>query len=113
MFGDRPAGCALEVTKKKTAEARQEINAKVAKKLELGSYVDDSWAGRTNAEVDEIIGNVMKSDEDKFEYDGLAAQIYGLGGFKIRRGNSGGTWEPSSKKILSKLHSCLSDKGHF
>ena len=115
MFGDRPAGCALEVTKKMTVEAGSSVDPVVAEKLRQGSYVDDASCGGSKEDVDKLIGTVTK-EGDKFVYDGSISQIFELGGFKIkvmvRDGESdpdvismlgGGVlglpWEPTSDTI--------------
>ena len=81
-FGDRPAGCALEVAKQMVYEAGISICLKTAEIMSRGSYVDDSSGGGTTEDVDYLIGKVSVDGDGVYSYSGTVAQILALGGFK-------------------------------
>ena len=73
-FGDRPAGCALEVAKQMVYEASKSICSKTAGIMSCGCYVDDSLGGGTTEDVDYLIGKVSVDDGGVYSYNGTVAQ---------------------------------------
>ena len=81
-FGDRPAMCGLEVAKHKTADLGTDIDPEAVVMIKRG-YVDDGSGGGTKETVDRLMGNETEQD-GSLQYDGTVAQIFSLGGFKLK-----------------------------
>ena len=79
-FGDRPAACQLEISKKKIAELGEQIDPEAAKKLVQDSYVDDIFSGGGVDEIQRMVG-VKDSDGN---YSGTISRILALGGYKVK-----------------------------
>ena len=79
-FGDVPAACFLEISKKKTAELGKDIDEVAAKKIIEDTYVDDGFTGGNAETVKRIVGE--KGEDGK--YDGTLSQILRIGGFEVK-----------------------------
>ena len=56
-FGDTPAACLLEVSKRKVAELGKDIDLEASQKIIQDSYVDDCASGGSPSSVERMIGN--------------------------------------------------------
>ena len=79
-FGDQPAACQLEVSKKKVAEIGRYIDPEAADKLVKDTYVDDGPSGGSKEAVQRMVG---RKDADG-NYDGTMSQILAKGNFKVK-----------------------------
>ena len=122
-FGDRPAACQLEVSKKKIAQLGENIDQEASVKLIQDSYVDDGFSGGTEESIQRMVGNKDESGS----YNGTISKILSLGGYKVKEfvvegdmsqadenllSNSvfGYFWDPKSKFMKMKISLNLSRK---
>ena len=76
-FGDRPAACELEVSKKKIAKLGEFIDPEASIKLIQDSYVDDIFSGGKQESINRMVG--VKDEEGN--YSGTMSKILSLGGY--------------------------------
>ena len=95
-FGDTPAACFLEVSKKKVAELGKDIDIEAAEKLIQDSYVDDGATGSSPAGVSRMVGNI----NSKGVYSGTISQILAQGGFVVKEFVILGDKEQSDENLL-------------
>ena len=79
-FGDTPAACFLEVSKRMVAEMGKDIDSEASQKIIQDSYVDDCASGGSPSSVERMIGNLNTDGE----YSGTIARILGQGGFSVK-----------------------------
>ena len=95
-FGDRPAACQLEVSKRKKAKLGVSIDPVASAKLIEDSYVDDGFSGGNDDDIKRMVG---KQDEEN-NYDGTLSQILALGGYKIKEFVVEGDTSQSDNNLL-------------
>ena len=96
-YGDRPAACQLEVSKKKIAKLGESIDPEAARKLVEDSYVDDGFSGGKVADIQRMVGT---KDSDG-NYSGTLSQILALGGYKVKEFVIEGDMSQADKNLLS------------
>ena len=96
-FGDVPAACFLEISKKKTAELGKDIDEVAARKLIEDTYVDDGFTGGNAETVKRIVGE--KGEDGK--YDGTLSQILRIGGFEVKEIVVEGDMSQSDHNLLN------------
>ena len=96
-FGDRPAACQLEVSKKKIAELGVSIDEDAAQKLIEDTYVDDGFTGGEDEDVKRMVGN---KDADG-NFDGTISRILNLGGYSVKDFVVEGDMEQSDHNLLN------------
>ena len=79
-FGDRPAAAQLELAKKKSAQAGNNVDPITANKLIKDSFVDDGITGGSLQEVREMKG----ARDDNGKYTGTVQEILDYGGFQVK-----------------------------
>ena len=126
-FGDRCAGCGLEVAKEMVADAGKDIDEETCEMIKK-IYVDDGAGGGEEEVVEKLIGEESIDENGKCSYTGTVSQIFARGGFPvkvmIRSGESrpeiiqqlggGGVlgvgWMPESDRLKFNLKVNLSEK---
>ena len=79
-FGDRPAACQLEVSKKKIAKLGESIDSEASMKLIQDSYVDDIFSGGKQESINRMVG--VKDKEGN--YSGTMSKILSLRGYRVK-----------------------------
>ena len=79
-FGDLSAGCELEVSLDKIADAGVAVCPVAAEKTKQDRYVDDGLTGEKQEVVDKLVGKKQLDGT----YDGDLATIFKNGGFGIK-----------------------------
>ena len=79
-FGDRPAACQLEVSKKKIAKLGESIDSEASMKLIQDSYVDDIFSGGKQESIDRMVG----VKDESGNYSGTMSKILSLGGYRVK-----------------------------
>ena len=79
-FGDTPAACLLEVSKRKVAELGKEIDFEASEKIIQDSYVDDCASGGSPSSVTRMVGSV----NEQGRYSGTIQKILSQGGFVVK-----------------------------
>ena len=95
-FGDRPAACMLEVSKKKIAQLGHSIDPEAALILVQDSYVDDGFSGGKSENIDRMVG--CKNSQG--DYDGTLSQILALGGYKVKEFTIEGDMSQPDENLL-------------
>ena len=98
-FGDRPAGCALEVAKQMIFEEGEKICPKTAKIMKRGSYVDDSNGGGDEETVELLMGK-RRDVDGHYYYDGTVSKILAEGGMRPKVMVRSGETDPN---VVGKL----------
>ena len=96
-FGDRPAACQLEVSKRKIAELGRDIDPQAAACLTEDTYVDDGLCGGDDKDIERMIGS---KDADG-NYEGTIPRILSLGGFKVKEFVVEGDMNQSDDNLLN------------
>ena len=95
-FGDKPAACQLEVSKRKIAKLGESIDPIASAKLIEDSYVDDGFSGGTEEEISRMVGS-----QDKLgNYNGTLSQILALGGYQVKEFVIEGDLQQSEENLL-------------
>ena len=74
-FGDLPASVLLELAKEKAADLGEDVDHDTALKVNRDSYVDDNLSGGTLAEVKLMKGELSRSENGGFIYNGTVSRI--------------------------------------
>ena len=77
-FGDVSASALLESTLERLADLGKAIDELLCKLLLILRYVDDQLLGGTREQLKKMMGNLTKTAEGKFLYDGTIAQVLDL-----------------------------------
>ena len=95
-FGDDPAGAALELAKRWTAQEGMEVDSLAARQLVTATYVDDGGGGGTKEEVRRMRGE----KKGPGEYTGTLPKILSLGGFRAKALIVGGDCDEEEAEAL-------------
>ena len=84
-FGDQPSSCFLEIPKKLTALAGEDIDKVAARSISQDTYVDDGATGGDEETAERLIGEVLTKDDGLLAYSGTLSRIYKKGNdFEIK-----------------------------
>ena len=95
-FGDRPAACQLEVSKRKIAKLGEKIDPQASAKLIQDSYVDDVFSGGSSSDIKRMVG---VRDKDGC-YNGTISKILALGGYEVKEFVIEGDMEQADDNLL-------------